>query len=101
MRRIDLHPEAAAEAEDACSWYEAEAKGLGSAFVEELGRALALIRENPASWPAYVAATRRFLMHRFPFAVIYRTRGLSIQVLAISHLKRRPGYWKSRKSGPR
>jgi len=96
--RISLHPEAAAEAEVARSWYEAREEGLGSAFVEELDRALALIRERPEIWPIYLAGTRRFLIRRFPFAVIYRIHSSIIQVLAIGHLKRRPGYWKSRGS---
>jgi hypothetical protein len=36
-------------------------------------------------------------VHRFPFAVIYRHDDRMIQVIAVMHLKRQPGYWRSRK----
>jgi hypothetical protein len=35
-------------------------------------------------------------MHRFPFAVVYRELPSVIQVLAVAHGHRRPGYWKTR-----
>jgi hypothetical protein len=40
---------------------------------------------------------RRFLLHRFPYLLIYRERedGV-IQILAVAHTSRRPGYWKER-----
>jgi hypothetical protein len=33
---------------------------------------------------------------RFPYGVIYRASKDRVDVIAIMHLKRRPGYWKSR-----
>jgi toxin ParE1/3/4 len=42
------------------------------------------------------ADSRRYLLHRFPFQIVYRARGETIEVVAVAHLKRRPGYWKSR-----
>jgi len=35
-------------------------------------------------------------MKRFPFAIIYRDTPEAIQVIAIAHGHRRPGYWKKR-----
>jgi hypothetical protein len=40
--------------------------------------------------------TRRLLMTRFPYQVVYRVRPSEIVVVALAHLKRRPGYWKHR-----
>ena len=40
--------------------------------------------------------TRRTLVARFPYQVVYRLRPTEIVIVAIAHLKRRPGYWKSR-----
>jgi hypothetical protein len=42
-------------------------------------------------------------MRRFPFAVVYEIESHNISVIAIMHLRRRPGYWKRRvaaESGP-
>jgi len=33
---------------------------------------------------------------RFPYGVIYRTKSETVEILAIMHLKREPGYWKAR-----
>jgi hypothetical protein len=40
--------------------------------------------------------TRRVLVARFPDQVVYRLDQSEIVVLAIAHLKRRPGYWQHR-----
>ena len=50
----------------------------------------------PERWPAGPYGTRKFLLHRFPFAVVYRELPSAIQVLAVAHGHRRPGYWKTR-----
>ena len=40
---------------------------------------------------------RRWLLTRFPFAVVYRVAADdSIRVLAVAHHRRRPGYWQAR-----
>jgi len=35
-------------------------------------------------------------MHRFLFGVVYEIESENISVIAIMHLRRRPGYWKRR-----
>jgi toxin ParE1/3/4 len=41
--------------------------------------------------------SRRHLLTRFPFAVIYTIENQRIYILAVMHLKRKPFYWKDRK----
>jgi hypothetical protein len=36
------------------------------------------------------------LATRFPYQVVYRVRPNETVVVALAHLKRRPGYWKRR-----
>ncbi len=62
-----------------------------------MSRAVASIAEAPQRWPAGIHGTRKFLLGRFPFAVIYRELPSIIQVLAVAHGHRRPGYWKGRR----
>jgi hypothetical protein len=39
------------------------------------------------------------LVRRFPYGVIYRVREEVIWVVAIAHMRRRPGYWLDRVRG--
>lgn len=93
---LEFHPEALAELERAKAWYEAQRFSLGESFFQEITTAITRIRETPVTWPEYKGGTRRFLVHRFPFAIIYSLRSSAILVVAVMHLKRRPGYWISR-----
>lgn len=95
--RVDFHPEAERELERARDWYERRVAGLGRRFFGEIDAAVRNVRESPDTWPTYLAGTRRYLVHRFPFALIYRRGDQIIQVVAVMHLKRRPGYWLKRK----
>jgi toxin ParE1/3/4 len=61
-----------------------------------MNRAIASIAEAPQRWPSGSHGTRRFLFRRFPFVIVYRELPSMIQVLAITHGHRRPGYWKKR-----
>jgi hypothetical protein len=97
MRQIDVHPEAYDELEQTRSWYESHMPGLGSDFLDAVERAIDIIRQAPEAWPVYVGDVRRFLIHRFPFAVLYRHDDFKIRIYAIAHLRRKPGYWKHRK----
>jgi plasmid stabilization system protein ParE len=93
---LEFHPEALAELERAKAWYEAQRLGLGESFFQEIKTAISRIREAPNTWPEYQRGTRRFLVHRFPFAILYSQRSTGLLVLAVMHLKRKPGYWMSR-----
>lgn len=94
--QIKIHIEAYDEIEAAKRWYETQAEGLGENFEQELDRAMSCIREFPDTWPKYTAGTRRFFMHRFPFAVVYLYDEKIIWVFAVMHLRRKPGYWRKR-----
>jgi plasmid stabilization system protein ParE len=93
---IEFHPEAFAEAEAVVAWYRERSLRAAEAFVSELERAIAAISEAPRRWPFFQADCRRFPLRRFPYLVIYRERAQSIEVLAVAHGRRRPGYWRPR-----
>ncbi|MBI4862270.1 MAG: type II toxin-antitoxin system RelE/ParE family toxin [Candidatus Riflebacteria bacterium] len=94
---VRLHDEAVAEARSAREWYEARNPTAAFAFFVELDRAVDLIAESPGRYPAYVLGTRRYLMRRFPFSVIYRVESDHVLIVALAHAKRRPGYWRKRR----
>jgi hypothetical protein len=41
---------------------------------------------------------RRRLLTRFPYVVFYEVVDDAVEVIAVAHAKRRPGYWLHRRS---
>jgi plasmid stabilization system protein ParE len=68
------------------------------AFSEEIDAAEAAIVQFPDAWPAFDHGTRRYLLRRYPFSVIYRIETDRVLIVAIAHAHRRPRYWKNRVS---
>ncbi|MEO8496966.1 MAG: type II toxin-antitoxin system RelE/ParE family toxin [Planctomycetota bacterium] len=100
QRAIELHPEAIAEARAAREWYAERSTIAANAFMAELDVAIDRICESPERWAADLHGTRRYLMNRFPFVVVYRVTEDKIQVIAVAHGKRKPGYWRHRVHSP-
>jgi plasmid stabilization system protein ParE len=95
-RRIDVHPEAVDEAQAAAQWYRERSALAADAFLAELDLAVERIAENPEMYPHYIRGTRRYLLQRFPFYLVYREHPEKLELVAIAHGRRRPGYWKKR-----
>jgi hypothetical protein len=36
-------------------------------------------------------------LRRFPFALIYRIKTSKVQIVAVAHDRRQPGYWRRRR----
>lgn len=96
-RRRVFHLDARLEALEAHDYYADKNVALGKAFEAELANAIDAIASNPQSWAAYLYGTQRYLMHRFPFVIVYRNRGAHVEIIAVAHGHQRPGYWKHRK----
>lgn len=94
--RVDFFPEAVAEAADARLWYSEIAPALGESFADELDLALERIATAPKRWPLHLLGTRSVALRRFPYQVVYRVLEDIVQIVAVQHFKRRPGYWKAR-----
>lgn len=80
----------------AYDWYASRSQSAADAFQEELQNAGNHIQQSPERWAHYLFGTRRCLLKRFPFVIIYRVTTERIEVIAIAHGRRRPGYWKDR-----
>jgi len=95
-KALDLHPAALEEWKSAVAWYLERNESAAVNFVAEVEQAKDLIVASPHRWPKGLHGTRKFVLRRFPFAIVYRERETDVQVLAIAHGHRRPGYWKNR-----
>jgi plasmid stabilization system protein ParE len=95
-RHVDIHPEAIAEARAAYRWYRERSASAAAAFLAELDLAVAAIAEDLEMWPRYAHGTRRYILHRFPFYLVYRETADRLEIIAVAHGRRKPGYWKNR-----
>jgi toxin ParE1/3/4 len=99
---LALHPEARDEYHAALAWYEARRPAVAAAFDQAVMDALDAIAANPRAWPpvpgrrAAKLGVRRFVLRDFPYTIIFDIQEELISVVAIAHMRRRPGYWLKR-----
>jgi len=84
------------ELDDAVTWYNEQAAGMGREFLDELDRSVRRAVTYPLSCPEIDPGLRRCLLARFPYGLIYGIDGDTIVVVAVAHLHRSPRYWSDR-----
>ena len=84
------------EMDESFEFYEEQMAGLGHDFLSEILATLKRIKQNAEAWTSFSDRTRRCLVNRFPFGVVYQVRADEILVVAFAHLHRKPGYWENR-----
>src|SRR5205085_2159367 len=62
------------EYDEATTWYEAQRKGLGREFVEEIDRALSRACDTPKQFPIVLRDVRRVVVSSFPYSVFFREK---------------------------
>lgn len=92
--KIRFHPAAEAEHLDHVAFYESRRAGLGASYLADFEDALARISEGPHRYPLVGhGQIRRLPLHRFPIMILFRKTADDLQVVAVAHKRRRPGYW--------
>ena len=94
--KIELHPSALDELREAHRWYYERIPLVASGFAREIQSAMERIEEAPNRYPEGEHGTRRFVVSRFPFTVVYRASESLITIVAVAHPRRQPGYWSIR-----
>ena len=89
-------PPASDELEEAMNWYAARdpaaADRFSRIYVAKLNEAAA----SPHHWPLDPDGTRQILLGPFPYSLVVREfRGI-LEVVAVAHCSREPGYWRDR-----
>ena len=97
--RIVIHDDAGSELEEDAARYEQRQAELGADLLEEATRALVTISEAPRVWPfaRRSKTVRRFHLTRFPYTVFYLIHEDELRIVAFAHMRKRPGYWRSRR----
>lgn len=93
---VTFHRAARAEFIEAAAWYEAQHPSLGTEFISEIDRCIALVAEYPQLYAVVYKGLRRITTKRFPYSIYYRVQTGRIVVLAVFHGSRDPTIWHSR-----
>jgi plasmid stabilization system protein ParE len=94
---ILFRPVAARELAADVQYYDEQHPGRGQRFAAAVEAIVTLIAEFPLAFPIlYEPDIRSAKVARFPYRVVYVVVGSNIDVVAIAHAKRRPGYWSDR-----
>ena len=97
-KHVEYHPKAKTEIQESLNWYEGKVIGLGLEFLLEVKSAESQVVQNPKLYPIYEGETRRYLLKRFPYALVYLESADKITIVAVAHCMRKPGHWKNRLS---
>jgi toxin ParE1/3/4 len=91
-----LHPEADEEFAGAVRYYAEISPELGVRFYREMERLFREICADPERFCKFDPPAQRHFSRDFPYAVIFLQKSDSIWIVAVMHMKRRPGYWRER-----
>ncbi len=81
------------EIDDAIEFYELEVPGLGKRFQKEVKQGIHRICEYPLAWTKEKGDVRKYILHKFPYKILYSIEEGYIYIIAIAHGHRRPNYW--------
>ena len=83
------------ELDDAFEYYESIQSGLGFRFLAEVELSQSRITNFPLSYEKIGNYSRRCLVQKFPYGLIYQYIESVDEVLivAVAHLHRKPDYW--------
>ena len=94
--KLVIRPEAESDLKEAFYWYEDKRPGLGYDFLLQVDAGLRFIKRNPEVFPAEYKSSRKHLIKRFPYKIIYLVEKEKLIVLAVIHGRRNPSLIKKR-----
>jgi hypothetical protein len=90
---IEFIEPASIELDDAITYYDMQLQGLGKKFLEEILQTVNLISIFPEVWAKNSVYTRKAVLKKFPYNLIYlKSKGI-IYIIAVAHQHREPEYW--------
>jgi toxin ParE1/3/4 len=95
-QRVRLHPADLEEAEAAMDWYGKRSGRAARSLLNELDRTIEQISLHPKRYWLREFKTPRAVLRRFSYLIVFREGMDGIEVIALMHGRRRPGYWRDR-----
>lgn len=84
---------ASIELDDAIEYYELQLTGLGKKFFSDVIETLELISKFPQLFTQNSEHTRKAVLRKFPYNLIYSLLNNKIYIIAAAHQNRAPEYW--------
>ena len=81
----------------AVAYLEERRQGLGRDFAIEIRQAIREVVEHPHRWPSLTRHERWYRLDRFAYGLVYRVRATEVEIVAVMHSHRKPGYWRKRR----
>jgi|ERR1051325_3754406 plasmid stabilization system protein ParE len=98
---VRYHRLAAQEHLKALRRYARYSMNVAERFVHAMNEAVEAIAANPQLWPKYDERYRWKRLRKFPYVLYFETvDDANVRILAVAHEKRRPDYWKKRRTRP-
>ncbi len=98
MLKYRFHPGAESELLEAADFIKSDDSKEGGLFNQSFEHALDWTRSQPLIFRCFEDDFRKTRIGKFRYSLVFRVRGDEIQILAVAHMSRRPGYWKKRAS---
>ena len=95
-QKVIFHPLARQELLEAVRFYEDLSPGLGRRLRMEAKAFLDKILAHLLRYSVRIAPVRRANLDRFPYHLNYFLHGSDIAIVAVSHHRQRPFYWRGR-----
>jgi len=99
MPRVRFTQAARADLAGAVTWYVAHAPEVVPQFRQALRSVVERSRTTRDSFAPASHGTRRAILRRFPYLVIFREQGDAAYVVAVFHTSRDPRTWERRAAG--
>jgi plasmid stabilization system protein ParE len=93
---LRIHSQAQEEIVEAFDWYFRRNPKAAEAFLTEVRYSLQQIQSHSQLYPPFTKNTRRRVLARFPYSVIFQEKDEIFLIVAVAHAKRRAGYWRKR-----
>jgi plasmid stabilization system protein ParE len=94
--KVIVSPEAEDDLKKTFFWYEDKRPGLGYDFLLQIDAGINYLNRNPKIYPTEFKGTRKHIIKRFPYKIIYLIEEEKIIIIAVIHGRRRPGLIKKR-----
>jgi len=96
--KVRILDEALAEVQEAMKWYGEVSVELSNDVETKFFESIDKLVKYPLTHPKTKANVRKYRMDRFPYNLLYRVNKNLIVIIALVHHRRKPNYWKGRKS---
>ena len=93
--KVDIAPAAEGDIREAFAWYRDRNARAAQDFRLEVFSAIERIAQGPLIRAAGENGTRKRILRRFPYTVMYEVNQRTVTILAVAHQRRRPGYWRN------